>query len=93
MKVELHFTEGFDGDPVEVVSEGVLLGRLTLTTRLQIGLAEIMPVEADGDIRVMLPERRIAVQFPIRSAEPYVEIRLVEDELVAIHLDRSPGYL
>ena len=71
---ELHFKEGFEGDAVEVRVEGALVSTFDARTRMQSGLARVLPLEARPGQLVTIAMPRSGATSTFRVEAPYGRI-------------------
>ncbi|MEE8104170.1 MAG: hypothetical protein V3T86_01395, partial [Planctomycetota bacterium] len=97
---ELHFQEGFGGETVEVLVDGVVAARFEARTRNQIGLAHIEKLELSPgqEVTVRLQRPPICKKFRLTKANRFAKVNLREKETEggALHVDLAdvaPGYV
>lgn len=93
--VEVHFTEGFFDDDVQVICNDAVLLRLHLTTRMQTGLADIAKLQLTDEKEVTLEcsNRSLATTFFVDATTPFVKVALRDGVFDITASQHSPGYL
>lgn len=91
---EIHFQNGFTGDAVEVRVDGVLVSSFQARTRMQIGVAHVLPLEVDGarEVTVSLPKTGVAASFHVSPSAPFVRVSLEGGELHVEHRKEQDRY-
>lgn len=93
--LEVHFTDGFFQDDMTVLLDGAELAHLTLTTRMQTGLADILTLHIDSGKEVTLRcvNKSLEAAFTVDAATPFVGVSLRDDNFELTMSDQQPGYL
>lgn len=92
---ELHFQEGFSGETVEVLVDGVRVARFEARTRMQIGLAHIERLDlSPGDVvTVRIGDDATSASVTAEPGKTYLNINLKNDKLILESTESSPGYV
>lgn len=92
---EVHFQEGFDGDAYEVCVEGKTASSGSLTTRNQIGLAEIARFEATPgkNLTIKLPNSGETIVLKLPKSEKFLRVNKISNRIAVEWAGISPGYV
>ena len=93
--IECHLQEGFYGHRATIELDGKTLKELTATTKLTLGLAEIVPFEAQNGEEVVVrlatePEQTATIS--VDAAQPFIIVNFVDGALQITSTDQQPGY-
>lgn len=93
--IEFHFQEGFSGECIEIAVDGKNTTSFEARTRLQIGLAHILPlVLNDGQrVSIAIPPLSLREQITIEPTDRWFTINLVDHRLAISRARSSPGYV
>jgi hypothetical protein len=91
---EIHFQSGFTGEPIEVRVDGVLVSSFQARTRMQVGVAHVLPLEVDADrkVTVLLPKAGLSASFHVRPSAPFVRVSLEGGQLHVEHRKEQDRY-
>jgi hypothetical protein len=94
-RYELHFREGFYETPVDVIVDGKVKKSLDLTTKFQIGLAEIckLSINPGQKVELRVGKGEAAESMPLNPAQRFVSIMKTENAVAIESMDESPGYV
>jgi hypothetical protein len=92
---EVHFTQGFFDDDMQVICDGAVLIQLNLTTRMQTGLAQIaaLPLTNKKEVTLECKKRSLATTFFVDATTPFVSVALRDGVFDITASQHSPGYL
>lgn len=91
---EIHFTEGFTGERVEIRLGQDLVDDTVLKSRFQTGLAHIATLDAsEGDEVVIAVEGADPVTCEADPAQPFIIVRRDGDDLTVTTQADRPGYV
>lgn len=95
VSVEVHFTEGFFDDDIRLLSNGSELKKLTLTTRMQTGLADIttLKLESAKEVTLKCAKRSLTATIEADATTPFVIVALRDGQFEITASKQSPGYL
>lgn len=92
---EIHFQEGFSGEPVELMAGDAIVSQFTVQTRFQTGLARIEILDlCDGEeVMIRIGEEESGSTFRVDATRIFVTVTLQDGVLQIKHTDIRPGYL
>ncbi|MFM9851320.1 MAG: hypothetical protein ACKVOJ_00735 [Sphingomonadaceae bacterium] len=92
---ELHFCDGFADDDVSILIDGKAYRSLTLTTKMQIGLAHIEPLvlKSGQMVTIEIAKDHIRTELRLKKDRPFIKVNKYEDAVATESTDVSPGYL
>ena len=92
--VEFHFQEFFRGEEVRILVNGEPAAAFTATTRPQIGLAHVQPVQAGAGDRVTVCIDGVGERsIDIEEGVAYWIVNLVDGALTVVPGRDSPRYM
>jgi len=92
---EIHFQEGFDGDAVTIDCGDTHRTIAALNTRMQLGLAEIVQLDAKPGqvLKIALADSNEPAQIKLSAKHGYVKVNKADNRIALETSDVSPGYL
>ena len=93
--LEIHFQEGFRGEPLTISLDQAVLAQLAPKTRFQLGLADIHRIQAaEGQVlRIELPTLNVNVEHVVRAKDAFLVVNHNGNALTIRSVPDSPGYV
>ena len=95
MRVEIHFQELFQGEPVDIVVGGEVRARVEPRTDFATALAHIEPIEVrEGEeVTLRIADGDVEASVRVDASTPFVVATLSQGRLTLRRTETRPGYV